>query len=87
MIDLTKQEFLTKYGHVVVQFSGYRKYEFSFEGKLDNGDNIVVRACGSPHEVYEFETVNCEQIQISKIDFLHSGDVYHGHVPIESFYG
>lgn len=86
MNHLTKQEFLAKYGHVVVQFSGYRKYQFIFQGKLANDDNIVVRACECSDEVYEFETVNNEQIQISKIDFLHSGDVYHGYVPIESFY-
>ncbi len=85
MANLTKQEFLAKYGHVVVQFSGYRKYEFSFEGKLDNGDNIVVRACECSDEVYDFE-VSDGDIQLSTIDYLHVGEIYRGQVLIESFY-
>ena len=51
---MTKQEFLDKYGNVLVRFSTYYKYSFTFAGETDNL-TVTVSYGGSSDDIYRYD--------------------------------
>jgi len=58
MAQLTREEFLERYGDEQVKFAYYYKYVFTFSGKTEAGNNISVSVGGDPDEIYRLEVAN-----------------------------
>ncbi len=83
---MTKDEFLNKYAGVLVTFSHYYKYTFTFKAVLPDGTRLSVGYGGNHDEIYRYELVNNEQIKIGALD-PYTGSVYKDNgEEIESFY-
>lgn len=84
---LTPEEFRTKYANVVVKFSSYYKFSFTYKAVLDNGNTLTVSCGGNADDIYRLEVVNDEEVTVSKLS-PYVGDVFDkitGSV-IETFY-
>lgn len=66
MSDLTREEFLKKYGEVEVKFSYYYKYEFVFKGEVD-GSPIAVSIGGSADGIYGMDVSFDETSTVSAL--------------------
>jgi hypothetical protein len=73
---MTKEEFIEKYGDVLVTFSSYYKYSFSFTGTF--GDQRIEVSIGGLE-------VGTESRSIRELDPT-SGSVYENGKEVESFY-
>ena len=74
---MTKDEFLEQYGDVLVNFTSYYKYTFTFTGGIDDDDGnfIVVNVGGDSSDIYRM-TVNADaELTVSSLD-IYSGTVY-----------
>ena len=74
---ITKKEFMDQYGDVVVSFSSYYKYSFTFRG-TKNGESIRVCLGGNHSDIYRFEVdADCKS-KIKDMDdwMMTSGSVY-----------
>jgi hypothetical protein len=52
---MDKKEAMQKYGLVPLNFSGYYKYEFSFNGVAEDGALIYMSVGGSADDIYKFD--------------------------------
>ena len=83
---MTRDEFIEKYGDVVVTFSHYYKYTFTFKTVLPNGMILSVGYGGDHHDIYRYDLVNNEQIRVEDV-YPYVGSVYEdGGKVLESFY-
>ena len=55
---MEKNEIFEKYIDVVLKFSSYYKYTFTFSGIAEDGANIVVNVGGDSSEIYRYEVSN-----------------------------
>jgi len=85
MSDITKDEFIDKYGEIIVQFRSYYKYSFTYEGELKNGDSIMARIGGDSDDIYRIEVVNNETSTIASLDPISAG-IYRDGSEICGFY-
>lgn len=60
MSQMTREEFLKKYGKELVSFSNYYKYTFTFSGVTADGTHIIVCTGGNADDIYRSE-VNANQ--------------------------
>lgn len=82
---ITKAEFYDKYGDVLVQFSGYYKYAFSYKATLPDGKRIVVDYGGNTGDIYRHD-VSPEGLQAIRNLDPYAGTVYEGTKIVEEFY-
>ena len=85
MSELTKAEFLERYGSVEVVFTDYYKYTFNFVGNLPDGKTVCVRVGGTSADIYR-EVVVAGRKQRIDVLFVYAGTVRDGNAVIESFY-
>ena len=67
-LEMTKEEFIEKYGEVKVKFSSYYKYTFNYIGTLPDGNVISVDCGGNADDIYRYEVVPDMEETISSID-------------------
>lgn len=84
-MDISKEEFIKKHGDVIVQFSSYFKYSFTYVGELPNGDQITVLTGGDADEIYRLEVENNETETVASLDPMSAG-IYRDGTEIEGFY-
>lgn len=85
MAELTRQEFLEKYGDVEVTFFSYYKYTFTFTGETPDGHEISVGYGGHSDDIYRYEVFSGETGTVSSID-PYQGSVYKDGTLIDEFY-
>lgn len=66
---------LSKYLDVPLKFSHYYKYTFQFEGKHDDGTEIILQQGGTSEDIYRFEVTASEIKLVRHLD-LKNYDVY-----------
>lgn len=82
--DMTRDEFLNKYGDVLVTFTDYYKYAFRFSADLDDGSRLVVEVGGDADEIYRM-TVDTKP-HTARVLEPYAGSVYKDGEIVESFY-
>lgn len=82
---LTKDQFIEKYGDVLVEFFRYYKYTFTYKGTLPDGAIITVDVGGDSAEIYRQEVVPGLKEPIRSL-WPYSGSVYLNGESVESFY-
>ena len=75
MSTMTKDEFLEQYGDVLVKFTSYYKYTFTFTGLMDNGYSILVRIGGSANDIYKTSVNADAELSVSNL-YPDSGVVF-----------
>ena len=68
-ITLTKEEFLERYGNILVKFESYYKYEFVFSAKLADNTKIEIIVGGTPEKIYKFTVNASDEVCIISLDF------------------
>ena len=66
-MNISKEEFLEKYGDVLVQFNNYYKYSFSYRGVAKDGTVVVVKSGGNANDIYR-ECVTTDIISVGEVD-------------------
>lgn len=82
---MTREEFISKYGHVAVKFASYYKFTFVFAAKLDNGDYIRVEVGGCSDDIYRFEVTAESDETIAGLD-PYAGSVFRNGEEVEGYY-
>lgn len=82
---MTQNEFLEKYGNVLVTFSSYYKYSFTYKGTLEDGSYIEVRVGGNSDDIYRFEVFADKEKTIDDL-YPYSGQVFKDGKEIEEFF-
>ena len=85
MPKLSKQEFYAKYGNVVVCFSSYYKYTFTYEAVLPDGKRLTCGYGGNADEIYRHEAASGGEELLSSLQ-PYEGAVYQEGAEVESFY-
>lgn len=81
---MTRKEFIEKYGDVVVTFSSYYKYSFTYVGKLADGSMIACSVGGCHDDIYRMD-VNTNPITIANLE-PYSGTVTSNGQLVDDFY-
>ena len=66
--QMTKKDFIEKYGDVKVKFSSYYKYTFKYIGTLPDGNVISVDCGGNADDIYRYEVDADAEESVSSID-------------------
>lgn len=82
---MTKEEFYAKYGDVVVAFSSYFKYTFTYSATLPDGKILTVYYGGNSDDIYKHECFVGRNITVLELE-PYAGCVYRGAEEMESFY-
>lgn len=82
---MTRDEFYEKYGEVLVTFSSYYKYTFTYRAKLPDGQTLTVGYGGQADEIYRFEVVPNVPVKVADL-YPYCGSVYNNCKEIEAFY-
>jgi hypothetical protein len=82
---LTRDEFYAQYGDVLVVFSNYYKYTFTYDAILSNGNKLVVNYGGDAAEIYRHE-VSRDHQEIVKHLHPYAGAEYNGQEQLTNFY-
>jgi hypothetical protein len=84
-MEITKDEFMKLYGDVLVRFTSYYKYTFTYKAVLPNGDILRVGYGGAGEDIYRHEVeANCEEYVLSLNPY--EGKCLRGEEVIHSFY-
>lgn len=82
---MTHTEFYEKYGEVLVTFSSYYKYTFTYRAELPDGQTLTVGCGGNADGIYRFKVV--PNLPVKVINLLpYRGGVYKDGNEIEGFY-
>lgn len=65
---MSYDEFIEKYGDVVVTFSSYYKYCFRYKAVLESGETIIVSIGGDTDDIYRWEIQNNESLTIRELE-------------------
>jgi hypothetical protein len=81
-MKITKKEFIKLYGDVIVKFTSYYKYTFTYKAVLPNGDILLVGYGGAGEDIYKHEVeADCEESLLSLDPYegrcLREGEVIH----------
>lgn len=76
-MKLSKQEFMEKYGHIIVEFSYYNKFVFTYTNPriAQTGGSIEINVGGNSDEMYR-EEVSASEIMIVNALSPFSGVAY-----------
>lgn len=85
VVNMTKQEFILKYGKVLVSFERYSKCVFTFSTVCENNINIFIGVGGCHENIYGIEICKDSYETIENLDPF-SGFIYCNGVLIDSFY-
>jgi hypothetical protein len=83
-MQITKDEFLDKYGNVKVKFDSYYKYMFRFRGELPEGGVLYCSYGGDADDIYRFNIDVDKEETVSTID-PNRGSVYKDDEEVLSF--
>ena len=84
-IKVSREEFMEKYGDVMVVFDGYYKYTFTYKGDTQDGLTVYVSCGGSADEIYRREVVPDKEERVEDL-YPDGGTVYRGASFVEEFY-
>lgn len=65
---MSKEEFIKKHGDVVLKFSSYYKYVFSYTAVLGEGTKLIASVGGDSDDIYRLSVSNNEQINLRVLD-------------------
>ena len=82
---MTRDEFYEKYGNVIVRFSHYYKYTFSFSTELPNGLIVIVHYGGNAEQIYRFAVGKDIEIAVRDVE-PYAGEVFDGTAKVDEFY-
>jgi hypothetical protein len=82
---MTKEEFIEKYGNILVKFTGYYKYTFTFGAELEDGSRLSVGYGGNADAIYRYEVSPDSQDLVQDI-YPYEGSVHKDGVEVDSFY-
>lgn len=82
---MTRDEFYEKYGEVLVTFSSYYKYTFTYRAELPDGQTLTVGCGGQAEEIYRFDVVPNESVKVIDL-YPYCGSVFSNGKEIEAFY-
>lgn len=82
---LTKADFLARYGSLLVTFSSYYKYTFTFTGQLPAypGRTIAVYVGGGSDGIYRLDVTAGHAQSVESLD-IEWGSIYEGGHAVES---
>jgi len=84
-MEITKNEFMKLYGDVIVKFTSYYKFTFTYKAVLPNGDILLVGYGGAAEDIYKYEVeADCEESVLSLDPY--EGRCLQGGKVIHSFY-
>lgn len=83
--EMTRKEFIEKYGDNVVKFSSYYKYSFNYAAELKDGIKLMVSIGGNADEIYREEVTRDGLETVRGLD-PYSGSISKNGETIESFY-
>lgn len=76
-LEISKEEFCNRYGDVVVKFSYYYKYVFTFNAELPDGSKLIIAFGGSADFIFNIEVNNNEEHYVKDMEtYAVSGSVY-----------
>lgn len=84
MAMMTKEEFMSKYGKIAVEFNSYYKYLFTFKGNLPDGREIYVNIGGDADDIYKLHFRGGKTQTLEDID-PDAGGVFDGEYLMEEF--
>ena len=84
-IKVSREEFMEKYGDVMVVFDGYYKFRFTYKGYTQDGLTVYVSRGGSADEIYRLEVVPDKEKRVEDL-YPDGGTVYRGASLVEEFY-
>ena len=82
---MTRKEFYEKYGSVMVKFSSYYKYTFTYEATLPNGKRLTCGFGGDADDIYRHEVSANHEVSVISLQ-PYEGYVYQDGKEIEGFY-
>lgn len=85
MTEITKKQFIEKYGEIKVKFESYYKYTFTYSATLPDGKIISVGYGGNSDDIYRFSVTSDEEETIISL-YPYTGSVYDDNVEVEYFY-
>ena len=65
---MTREEFIEKYGNVMVTFSSYYKFTFNFVGTAEDGTPVSVSMGGDADEIYRETVVAGDEISVAVLE-------------------
>ena len=65
---ITKEEFVSKHGHVKVEFSHYDKFVFHYTGETDDGLPVLIAVGGNSDAIYYMSVSASSEETISSLD-------------------
>ena len=70
MANLTRQEFMEKYGQVIVEFSDYYKFTFRYVNvrMASEGGTISVEFGGNAEDIYRHDLSSNERIKVVDLE-------------------
>jgi hypothetical protein len=83
--ELTREQFIDKYGDVEVRFSSYYKFTFTYSAQLTDGSYLTVSVGGNSDEIYRFKVANNEVVTVRNLN-PYTGSVYQDRQEVEGFY-
>lgn len=85
MTEITKKQFIEKYGEIKVKFESYYKYTFTYSATLPDGKIISVGYGGNSDDIYKLSVTSDEEKTIISL-YPYTGSVYDDNVEVEYFY-
>lgn len=83
--QITREEFYEKYGDVLVSFSNYYKYTFTYDATLQDGKRLTVGYGGDPSQIYRHDVRRDSTETVSQLG-PYTGSVYEDGEEVEGFY-
>ena len=82
---MTRQEFYEKYGEVIVKYSSYYKYSFTYKATLPDGSLLTCEYGGNSDEIYRFDSCADHELTLEKLEPF-AGSVYKDKIVVDEFY-
>lgn len=83
--EISKNQFIEKYGEIVVKFISYYKFIFTYEAVMSDGRKITIQYGGNSDDIYR-HSVNSETLESIRSIDPSSGYVYENEELVERFY-
>jgi hypothetical protein len=84
MNNMTRNEFIEKYGDVKVAFAHYWKYTFTYTAILPTGEKLTVSYGGNGDDIYRHAVTAGAEETVRGL-YPHEGAVFQGNTQVEGF--